>query len=596
MKHFLRLLLLFPMLTGFGLRAQTFNANLAAMLQDSLDYYVNAIPNIKGMSAGVYLPGQGYWQGQSGVSYAGQPITGDMEFGIASNTKLFVSATMLKLAEDGLLSLDDSVSAWLPAHPYIDSAITIRQLLNHTSGVSDPIFASPWMDTINANPTRVFTPQEVLSWLGPPVFAPGASWSYSNVNYILAGMIAETASGYSIAQLIRDSLLTPLGLDSTFYDVAEPERGTLAHRWWNSVDYQDTARTALNSAGGCAGAIFSTAGEMCQWYRALFGGDVLQPASMTELTRFVPTTSSVMDYGLGLDRETTLGLTYWGHGGSTWGYRSKMIYDTCAQAVVCGLTNSFPSGMEAVTYILYRVLVNQVPGCTGAISGPATVCSKDAAQIYTVPPIPNATDYVWTLPAGFIGNSTTNTIQVYIDTSAVSGTISVHGTNPYGDGASVFFPVVVKRVPVSASQSGNTVIADSVADTYQWVDCGLGYMILPGDTSAVLHPSNDGDYALIATLDGCTDTSACVVFRHSGIATTSSAYIRIFPNPSPGACTISAPEPISSLRITDSGGRILRSLRPDHPESRVDGLMPGFYIVHGELQNGRRFREKLIVQ
>ncbi|HRS38847.1 MAG TPA: hypothetical protein P5292_06670, partial [Bacteroidia bacterium] len=145
-------------------------------------------------------------------------------------------------------------------------------------------------------------------------------------------------------------------------------------------------------------------------------------------------------------------------------------------------------------------------------------------------------------------------------------------------------------------QSGNTVIADSVADTYQWVDCGLGYMILPGDTSAVLHPLNDGDYALIATLDGCTDTSACVVFRHSGIATTSSAYIRIFPNPSPGACTISAPEPISSLRITDSGGRILRSLRPDHPESRVDGLMPGFYIVHGELQNGRRFREKLIVQ
>ncbi|HPD55140.1 MAG TPA: serine hydrolase, partial [Bacteroidia bacterium] len=353
------------------------------------------------------------------------------------------------------LSLDDSVSAWLPAHPYIDSAITIRQLLNHTSGVSDPIFASPWMDTINANPTRVFTSQEVLSWLGPPVFAPGASWSYSNVNYILAGMIAEAASGFSIAQLIRDSLLIPLGLDSTFYDVAEPERGTLAHRWWNSVDYHDTARTGLNSAGGCAGAIFSTAGEMCQWYHALFGGDVLQPASMTELTRFVPTTSSVMDYGLGLDRETTLGLTYWGHGGSTWGYRSKMIYDTCAQAVVCGLSNSFPSGMEAVTYILYRVLVNQVPGCTGAISGPATVCSKDAAQIYTVPPIPNATDYVWTLPAGFIGNSTTNTIQVYIDTSAVSGTISVHGTNAYGDGASVYFPVVVKRVPVSASQSGN---------------------------------------------------------------------------------------------------------------------------------------------
>lgn len=596
MKRFLRLLQLFSLLTGFGLRAQTFNANLAAMLQDSLDYYVNAIPNIKGMSAGVYLPGQGYWRGQSGVSYAGQPITGDMAFGIASNSKLFVSATILKLAEDGLLSLDDSVSAWLPAHPYIHPAITIRQLLNHTSGVSDPIFVSPWMDTINANPTRVFTPQEVLSWLGPPVFAPGASWSYSNVNFILAGMIAESASGFSIAQLIRDSLLTPLGLDSTFYDVAESERGVVAHRWWNGIDYHDTARTALNTAGGCAGAIFSTAGEMCQWYHALFGGDVLQPSSMTALTRFIPTTSSVMDYGLGLDRETTLGLTYWGHGGSTWGYRSKMIYDTCAQAVVCGLTNSFPSGMEAVTYILYRVLVNQVPGCTGSISGPATVCRKYAAQVYTVPPIPNATDYVWTLPAGFIGSSTTNSIQVYIDTSAVSGMISVHGTNNYGDGASVSFPVVVKSVPVSVTQTGNTLMADSVADTYQWVDCDLGYAIIPGESSSVFQPAIDGDYALIATLDGCTDTSDCVVYRHTAIATPAQPSIRIYPNPATSAVTITATDPITTLLITEPGGRILRSLRPDHPETRVDGLMPGFYIVHGELQNGRRFREKLIVQ
>jgi D-alanyl-D-alanine carboxypeptidase len=596
MKSFLRCFFILVQLTALETCGQTFNANLAALLQDSLDYYVNAIPNIKGMSAGVYLPGQGYWQGQSGVSYAGQPITGDMEFGIASNTKLFVSTMILKLAEDGLLSLDDSVLAWLPAHPYIDPAITIRQLLNHTSGISDPIFVSPWIDTINANPTRAFTPQEVLSWLGPPVFAPGAGWSYSNINYILAGMIAETASGFSIAQLIRDSLLTPLGLDSTFYDVAEPEHGTLAHRWWNGIDYHDTARTALNSAGGCAGAIFSTTREMCQWYRALFGGDVLQPASMTELTNFVTTTSPVMDYGLGLDRETTLGLTYWGHGGSTWGYRSKMIYDTCTQAVVCGLANSFPSGMEAVTFILYRILVNQVPGCTGAISGPATVCRKDDGQVYMVPPIPNATDYVWSLPPGFVGSSTTNTIQVYIDTSAVSGTISVHGTNAYGNGASVFFPVVVKHVPVSVTQSGNTLLADSTADTYQWVDCGLGYTILPGETSAVFQPATDGDYALIATLDGCTDTSACVVFRQTGIATQEYVSVRIFPNPATSAVTIRAANPISSLRIAEPGGRILRSQRPDQPETRVDGLMPGFYIVHGELQNGRLFREKLIVQ
>jgi CubicO group peptidase (beta-lactamase class C family) len=290
MRTILRITLFFAVVQTAA--AQSFNPQLAAMLQDTLNKYVSLITNVKGMSASVYLPGQGIWKGASGVSYMGQPITSDMEFGIASNTKLFVATAILKLAENNILSLDDSLYEWIPAYPNINPNITIRQLLNHSSGVSDPLFVSPHMDTIMDNPTRVFTPNEVLSWVSAPLFNPGTNWSYSNVNYILAGMVAESASGYHISELIRDSILTPLNLDSTFYDVKEPVAGTLAHRWYNGVDYNDTSRVGLNTAGGCAGALFSTSGEMVQWYHALMSGQVLDSGSFADLTNFIATPTS----------------------------------------------------------------------------------------------------------------------------------------------------------------------------------------------------------------------------------------------------------------------------------------------------------------
>lgn len=415
-------------------KAQSFNPLLANMLQDSLNYYVSTITNIKGMSASVYLPGQGIWQGTAGVSYTGQPITPVMGFGIASNTKLFVATAMLNLVDNNIISLNDPLSLWLPSYPNVNPNITIRQLLNHTSGVQDPIFLPPWTDTIMAHPTRVFTPAEVLSWVGTPVFAPGTSWGYSNVNYILAGMVAQSATGFSISQLIRDSILTPLNLDSTFYDVEEPEVGIIAHRWFNTIDYNDTSRVGLNTAGGCAGALFSTSGDMVKWYNALMTGQVISPASFAELTNFINTFGPPYTYGLGLERQTWWGHDTYGHGGSTWGYKSRMLYDPCMGAAVCGLANSHPAGMDGVTLILFRVLVNHIPGCPGAITGATTVCQGQNNVTYTTPAIPNAATYVWTLPSGATGTSSTNSITVNYGASAVSGDITVSGNNTYGVG------------------------------------------------------------------------------------------------------------------------------------------------------------------
>lgn len=583
-----------------GAKSQSFNPLLAAMLQDTLNNYVQQVGNVKGMSAGVYIPGQGSWVGVTGISHTGQPINAGMRMGIASNSKLFVSTIMLKLAERNIISLDDPLSRWLPNYPNVNPSIRIRQLLNHSSGIADPIFISPWMDTINANPTRVFTPAEVLSWLGPPLFPAGTSYGYSNVNYILAGMIAKNATGFSIARLIRDSILTPLNMDSTFFDVEEPATGTIAHRWWNSIDYHDTSRVGLNSAGGCAGSMFSTASEMLQWYHALLSGQIIKQSSLNELTGFIATSSPTYQYGLGFSRETTLSLTYWGHGGSTWGYRSKMIYDSCLKVTVCGLTNCFPSGMEAVTFLLYRAVKNHVPGCSGAVAGPATICQGTSGVTYTVPPISNASSYAWTLPAGVTGTSNTNSITVNAGATAVSGDIIVRGVNNYGPGGSSVFKLTVTPLPPAPviTQSGN-ILTSTAPSGNQWYNAAG---IIPGATGTTYTITASGSYYCIVTLSGCSSPASNTINAVlTGLTSVGNGGSwNLFPNPAKNILfnvVEGTPATNLQLNIYNVLGRLIRSEKINHSQQQisVENLVSGLYIV--ELKSALiTARQKLIIQ
>jgi len=407
-----------------------------------------------------------------------------MRFGIASNTKLFVAAMLLKLEENNILSLEDSLHTYISiTNPNINPNIKIHQLLNHTSGVSDPFFTSPWFDTINNNSTRIFTPDEVLGWVGPPLFTPGTSWGYSNTNYVLAAMVAKSATGVELAQMFRDSIISPLNLSETFTDVQESVSGILAHRWWNSIDYHDTSRVGLNTAVGYAGSIFSTSADMAYWYNALFNGDVINQTSLNKLTTFVTTSNPNYQYGLGLSRETTQGFQYWGHGGRTWGYKSKMIYDNCLDVVVTGLCNSDPAGSDAVTFLLYRAVKNHIPACSGPISGPASVCEGTNSVTYTVPPVPNANSYVWTFPSGVSGTSTSNTISLNFGANASSGIIKVTGVNNYGPGGSSSLSVTVHPKPATSPITGPTNVCtgskgvtysvnNTVGSSYVWVITG----------------------------------------------------------------------------------------------------------------------------
>lgn len=328
--------------------AQPFNPTLAQRLQFTIDS-MRAANGIKGISASVYVPGMGTWKGASGMSSAGVPIQTAMEFGIGSNTKLFTGVLLLKLAEQNLLSLSDSLHAYLPPFNNINPNITIRQLLHHTSGISDVSNVAGYADSMLTNPNRLYTPAELMTWTGPPLFAPGTNWNYCNSNYILAGMIAESVTGQSYGALLHSLLLQPLQLDSTFLDVYEPIPYPIAHPWQGAVDHHSVPRTALNSAAWAAGALYSTTGDLIKWYQALMNQNVLSAASFQEMTTFIGSGS----YGVGLSQATVSGRTVWQHGGSIWGgYNSFMLYDPSSGTIVSVLINQLPGqAMEFATQL-----------------------------------------------------------------------------------------------------------------------------------------------------------------------------------------------------------------------------------------------------
>lgn len=346
--------LLFILAFFSSLKAQTFDPILGTKLQNTIDS-LSTTYNIKGISASVIYPGQGMWQGISGYSYSGVPINSSMVFGLGSNTKLFTAVLMLQLIQSNVVRIDDSLYQWLPNFNNVDSNITIRQLLNHTSGLADVNNVPGYADSILNDPNRIYSPAEVMTWVGTQLFAPGTSWSYSNTNYLLAGMIIESATGYPYGKMLHDSILSPLNLDSTFLDVYDNIQGTVAHPWQNGVDKNSIPRTSLNSASWTAGGMYSTSSEMAQWYQALMSGQVLNPTGFDLMTTFVGTGN----YGCGLFEMDMNGSTVWEHGGTIWGgYNTQMIYDTSSKVIICVLVNANPAPAFNVGKQLHLTIQN----------------------------------------------------------------------------------------------------------------------------------------------------------------------------------------------------------------------------------------------
>ena len=225
----------------------------------------------------------------------GRPISTQSLWQIGSNTKAFTSVVLLQLEAEGKLSIDDTLDEWLPQYPAW-GRITIRQLLNMTSGIPNYLSLSEFRLAYAAAPDTVFSAPELVSYaVGLPLLQ---GWYYSNTAYILAQMIIERAGGETFAEQLRKRIIAPLGLRSTFYCPEGCPRAVTkrlpASYFFEPADFpefasllgKDQHRRNLSWAQG-AGAIISSLADLTTWHRALYEGRMLPPRQQRELESLV---------------------------------------------------------------------------------------------------------------------------------------------------------------------------------------------------------------------------------------------------------------------------------------------------------------------
>ena len=334
-----------------GPASANLTAAAAADLQKELDA-IRSGRSYPGVSAAIVYPDGSIWTGQSGMAILSPqtPVTADTLFSIGSVSKTFVAATVGRLAMAGTIGLDDPLSKYLPDYPNA-SNISLRQMLNHTSGIKDP-FADPDMAAaILANPSQPWTTAQVLSWIGKPYFAPGTGYHYSNSNFILLGQVVEKATGKSLASLVRSEFLTPLGLSHTFLQTEETVPGNKAHGYMAPAGRpRDNSAgtmipfTAEATAFGPAGAFVSTPTDLARWATALYGGAILDQATLAAMVDISPTSPYIARparvYGLGLEETTIAGQVAWGHLGYLDGFFSAMEYLPASHVTIVVLENA----------------------------------------------------------------------------------------------------------------------------------------------------------------------------------------------------------------------------------------------------------------
>nr|QIZ01382.1 beta-lactamase family protein [Streptomyces sp. S1D4-11] len=332
---------------------------------------------------------QGTYEAKVGATdLAGHtPPDAGTHFRIASNTKTMTSALIMLLAQDGRLHLGDPVSAYVPDVPG-GKHITIADLLRMRSGLYNYTNAPELAATLDADPARAWTPQEVLAiaFRHPPEFPPDASYEYCNTNYALLGLIAEKAGGHPLAQHFQDRLLGPPGLRQTSLPAADdasmPDRFSHGYMYGGSSyalvdkpyppELQAAARTGKlppvdythqNPSYATAVSAISTADDLSTWIRALVSGKVLNSTYQQEwLHSLRPENPKALDgqqygYGIAFQRFGPNAAMYY-HGGELPGFNSFIGHDPDNDVTLVIWTNLTlsPDGRTTAIALLPTVL------------------------------------------------------------------------------------------------------------------------------------------------------------------------------------------------------------------------------------------------
>ncbi len=331
---------------------------LPADLTAQLDRWLQAMVSSEAKDPAMAAPGlvllvdtpQGRYLKAAGVSNLEQntPMKPEDRLQIGSNTKSMTIVLLIQLQEEGVLSLDDQLSKWLPEWaaklPNGDN-MTLRQIAQHTAGLWD--YADDIIGGGLADPAKMkqsYTPAELMQYCvdkGKPYFAPGEDWHYSNCGYILLGLIAEKAAGQSLSELYQQRIFDPLGLKTAVLIEGVPQPGeiTTAGYYWNNGQRLNVTNWNA-SQGWAAGANAMTAADLAAYGEALGAGQLFKQSDTLKQMLTFDNRSSMsvgMPYGLGL---MDVGDGYWGHEGQTLGFQSLWFTNPDKHITVVGLSNS----------------------------------------------------------------------------------------------------------------------------------------------------------------------------------------------------------------------------------------------------------------
>ena len=276
------------------------------------------------------------------------PMEVDDHLEIGSNSKSFLIAVLMQLQEEGVLSLDDMLGDWLPEQAEQipnGEEITLRQMAQHTAGIWD--YGDPIIGEAAADPDKLeqaYTPDELVQYAadnGAPSFPPGEGWKYSNTGYILLGMVAEKATGQSLADLFQARIFDPLGLETAVLIEGVPHEGEITTQgyWWQDDGTRLNTTNWNVSQGWAAGGLAMTAEDLAAYGSALAAGELFNDAESLEQMLAFDERALLggAAYGLALQ---DYGNGYWGHEGQTAGFQSLWYTNPEKGITVAGLTNS----------------------------------------------------------------------------------------------------------------------------------------------------------------------------------------------------------------------------------------------------------------
>ena len=320
--------------------AESLKSRAQGLVEAGYPAALAAVSDSKGESAGVAV-GKGSLE-------TGQAPPMDGEVRIGSNTKTFVAVVVMQMVQEGRVGLDEPIETYLPGlirGEGIDgSKITVRQLLQHTSGLPEYTDTTPGRSDIFQVKDHYAQPRDLLDTaLGKPAaFEPGTQWAYTNTNYIVLGMLIERVSQRPVGEQIDQRIIKKLGLSHTYFPAPGDRsiKGTHPQGYHLSVDGELEDITEMDPAWAwAAGAMVSTPSELNTFFQAVLDGRLLTQASIDEMKKGVDTGSGGMVYGLGLfGTPLSCGGTSWGHGGGIPGYETHNAVGPDGTSVTVAVT------------------------------------------------------------------------------------------------------------------------------------------------------------------------------------------------------------------------------------------------------------------